>query len=95
MHAEAAKNVIAYLRVSTDEKADSGAGLDAQRATIEAESTRHDWNLTWIEDAGYSAKDLQRPGITEVLAQRATPAPEDSIDSFHSGVLGVVRVTSR
>lgn len=59
--------VLGYLRVSTAEQADSGAGLDAQRAAIQAEADRRGWTVEWIEDAGYSAKDLKRPGIRHAL----------------------------
>jgi DNA invertase Pin-like site-specific DNA recombinase len=62
--------VIAYTRVSTDEQADSRAGLDAQRAAILAEAERRGWqeaDLTFVEDAGYSGKDLNRPGIAAAL----------------------------
>ncbi len=56
--------VIGYARVSTDEQSSSGAGLAAQRASIEAECRRRGWQLVQvIEDAGYSAKDLKRPGV--------------------------------
>jgi DNA invertase Pin-like site-specific DNA recombinase len=59
---------IGYGRVSTDEQAESGAGLDAQRTAIEAEAARRDWALVaYIEDRGYSAKSLDRPGIQCVL----------------------------
>jgi DNA invertase Pin-like site-specific DNA recombinase len=54
--------------VSSEEQADSRAGLDAQRAAIEAECRRRDWQiLEVIEDAGYSAKDLKRPGVHAAL----------------------------
>lgn len=60
--------VLGYIRVSTDEQRDSGAGLAAQRAAIEAECKRRDWQLVQvIEDAGYSAKDLKRPGVRVAL----------------------------
>jgi DNA invertase Pin-like site-specific DNA recombinase len=60
--------VIAYLRVSTIEQAESGAGLEAQREVIEAEATRRGWVLVkLVTDAGYSAKNLRRPGILAVL----------------------------
>ena len=60
--------VIGYVRVSTDEQRSSGAGLAAQRATIEAECRRRGWQLVEvIEDAGYSAKDLRRPGVQIAL----------------------------
>lgn len=61
-------NVIGYVRVSTDEQADSGAGLAAQRQAIEAECARRGWTLAEvIEDAGYSARNLKRPGIARAL----------------------------
>lgn len=60
--------VIAYVRVSTIEQAESGAGLAAQRAAITAEAERRGWTVVdVIEDAGYSAKDLKRPGLGDAL----------------------------
>jgi DNA invertase Pin-like site-specific DNA recombinase len=60
--------VLGYVRVSTDEQSSSGAGLEAQRQAILAECKRRDWHLVdLIEDAGYSAKDLKRPGVQEAL----------------------------
>ena len=62
--------VIAYTRVSTSEQADSGAGLEAQRAAILAEAQRRGWaecDVDFIQDAGYSGRDLDRPGIAAAL----------------------------
>lgn len=59
--------VIGYLRVSTREQADSGAGLAAQRAAIQSEADRRGWEVTWIEDAGESGKTMRRAGIQEAL----------------------------
>ena len=60
--------VLGYVRVSTDEQSDSGAGLEAQRRAIAAECKRRGWQLVEvIEDAGFSAKDLKRPGIQAAL----------------------------
>jgi DNA invertase Pin-like site-specific DNA recombinase len=60
--------VIGYVRVSTDEQTNSGAGLAAQRTAIVAECQRRGWQLVdVVEDAGYSAKDLRRPGVQIAL----------------------------
>jgi DNA invertase Pin-like site-specific DNA recombinase len=60
--------IIAYLRVSTHEQADSRAGLEAQRAAILAEAGRRGWTrLEFVEDAGYSASSLRRPGLASAL----------------------------
>jgi DNA invertase Pin-like site-specific DNA recombinase len=62
--------VLGYVRVSTSEQADSGAGLEVQRQAIVAECARRGWQLLEIvEDAGYSAKSLKRPGVQSALAQ--------------------------
>src|SRR5436309_12983601 len=62
--------VLAYARVSTQEQADSKAGLEAQKAAIAAEARRRGWAIVeTIEDAGYSAKDLRRPGIKRALEE--------------------------
>src|ERR1019366_1909303 len=61
---------IAYVRCSTEEQADSGAGLQAQRTAILAEAQRRGWaeaDLTFVEDAGFSGKNLDRPGIAAAL----------------------------
>ena len=60
--------VLGYVRVSTDEQSTSGAGLEAQRRAILAECERRGWHLVEvIDDAGFSAKDLKRPGVQEAL----------------------------
>ncbi|MCA1704859.1 MAG: recombinase family protein [Actinobacteria bacterium] len=61
---------VGYLRVSTAEQAESGAGLDAQRATVEAECARRGWRLVQVfTDAGVSGKSTDnRPALTEALA---------------------------
>ena len=53
------RGVIAYLRVSTEEQADSGAGLAAQEAAIRAECERRGLPLLATHtDAGVSGKSL-------------------------------------
>lgn len=61
--------MIAYLRVSTEEQANSGLGLDAQRETIQRYADAHAWDLVWYEDAGLSAKSLDRPQLRAALAR--------------------------
>ncbi|WP_367645980.1 recombinase family protein [Paenarthrobacter ureafaciens] len=58
---------IGYVRVSTTEQADSGAGLAAQRSAIQAEADRRGWDLEFIEDAGISGTRLDRPGLQAAL----------------------------
>jgi DNA invertase Pin-like site-specific DNA recombinase len=61
--------VVGYVRVSTDEQANSGAGLEAQRRAIVAECERRGWHLVQvIEDAGFSAKSMKRPGVQKALS---------------------------
>lgn len=69
--------VIGYLRVSTDEQARSGLGLEAQRAAITAQATAHGWDVEWAVDDGASARSLDRPRLQaalETLAARRADA---------------------
>src|SRR6185295_18467610 len=62
--------VVAYARVSTDEQATSGAGLDAQRIAIEAEAQRRGWTVVgWHADEGISGgKGVEhRPGLAAAI----------------------------
>ena len=50
------------------ERVPQRAGIDAQRAAILIEAERQGWHLVeMVEDAGYSAKDLKRPGVIAAL----------------------------
>ncbi|WP_231884401.1 recombinase family protein [Plantibacter sp. H53] len=70
--------MIGYLRVSTDEQANSGLGLVAQQETIQRYADAHGWNVVWHEDAGVSAKSLDRPQLQAALARlRPTPNHRD------------------
>ena len=52
--------VVGYIRVSTDEQGDSGAGLEAQRAAIAAEAKRRGWHLVEILEDTASGKTMTR-----------------------------------
>ncbi len=62
------RSAVGYTRVSTIEQAGHGQSLTAQRTKIEAYATMHDLELAdVIEDAGRSAKTLDRPGMSQLL----------------------------
>jgi DNA invertase Pin-like site-specific DNA recombinase len=61
---------VGYIRVSTDEQADSGLGLGAQRAAIEGEAARRGWDLVHIYTDTASGRTLaRRPGLEQALAR--------------------------
>jgi len=67
-HAKKASRVIGYIRVSTAQQADEGVSLEAQRTKLAAYATAMDLELVAIvEDAGVSAKTLDRPGLRRAL----------------------------
>lgn len=60
--------LIGYVRVSSEDQAKSGLGLESQQAKIEAYAALYGHELVKIVvDAGESAKSLNRPGIREAL----------------------------
>lgn len=62
-------DVVGYVRCSTSEQSDSGAGLEAQRRAIRAEAARHGWNLYAIFEDVASGKSLRRrPGLDAAFA---------------------------
>lgn len=66
------ETVLGYVRVSTEEQATSGLGLADQRRAIAAEADRRGCHVEWVEDAGYSARDLRRPGVATALDRLAS-----------------------
>lgn len=59
---------IGYVRVSTAEQARDGWTLAQQRAAIEAEAKRRGWDLVEvIEDAGFTGRNADRPGLQRAL----------------------------
>ena len=60
--------VIGYIRVSTNQQADEGVSLEAQRIRLEAYAIATGIELVRIEvDAGLSAKNMARPGLQAAL----------------------------
>ncbi len=91
---------IGYIRVSTDEQAESKAGLEAQRRAIIAEAERRGWTLVEvIEDAGYSGKSLKRPGIAIALEalriQRADTLVVSKLDRLSRSMLDFAALMDR
>jgi DNA invertase Pin-like site-specific DNA recombinase len=61
--------VIGYVRVSTEEQAKEGFSLGAQGSKLTGYAALYDVELVGvIEDAGVSAKSLDRPGLQKALA---------------------------
>lgn len=60
---------LGYYRVSTEDQANEGASVEAQRVALVAEAARRGWDLQLVGDEGMSAKNLNRPGLTEALAR--------------------------
>lgn len=60
--------VVGYIRVSTEEQAESGLSLTVQRTKLAAFAIAMDLELIRVfEDAGKSAKSLDRPGLQGAL----------------------------
>ena len=67
-----APRVIGYIRVSTDEQAESGLGLEAQERKIRAYCELKGWELVEvIRDEGKSGTTLKRPGLRRALREVA------------------------
>lgn len=60
--------MVGYIRVSTDDQADSGLGLGSQRAAVAAEAERRGWIMLAVHEDALSGKTLDRPGLAAALA---------------------------
>ncbi len=64
--------LVGYCRVSTTEQAESGNGLEAQRAACEAYAASQGATIAaWYEDAGVSGRSSidKRPGLLDAIAE--------------------------
>jgi DNA invertase Pin-like site-specific DNA recombinase len=60
--------VICYSRVSTEDQSNNGVSLEAQTAKLAAHASLDDLEIVeTIEDAGESAKSLNRPRLQRAL----------------------------
>jgi len=60
---------VAYCRVSTEEQAAEGFSIDGQAEKLRAYAQLHDLGpVTVIQDPGRSGKNLERPGLQQLLA---------------------------
>ncbi|GAT86055.1 putative resolvase [Paenarthrobacter nicotinovorans] len=65
------RNVVAYLRVSTQEQARSGLGLEAQQSRIEEAAQARKWNIISFEaDEGISGSEpwRSRPALVRAVS---------------------------
>jgi len=61
--------LVGYCRVSTEEQAQEGVSLDAQREKLEQYAALYGYELVAVlVDAGISGKSLARPALQEALA---------------------------
>jgi len=61
--------VAGYLRVSTEDQAESGLSLQNQELKVVGLAGVHDWEVVAVvEDSGVSAKSVNRPGLQRVLS---------------------------
>ncbi len=93
--------VVGYVRASTEEQADSGLGLAAQRAAIEAEARRRGWEVVRIyQDAGVSAKAItklraRQKALEAVSSHQADALVVSRLDRFSRSLLDFADVMAR
>ncbi|MGM9986265.1 MAG: recombinase family protein [Bacillaceae bacterium] len=63
------RDIAIYCRVSTDEQAREGLSLDEQKHRMKSYCTAMGWKqqIRYFIDDGYSAKDIERPQLTELI----------------------------
>lgn len=63
------KICLGYSRVSSEEQAQHGISIDAQRTILEGYAAMTGSTLEIYEDAGFSGKNTQRPALQRLLAR--------------------------
>lgn len=79
--AEEPKRAALYIRVSTDEQAEEGMSLDAQRKALELFCQQQEYvAIECFTDAGESARSDKRPAFQQMIATaKQSPKPFDVI----------------
>jgi DNA invertase Pin-like site-specific DNA recombinase len=91
---------LGYIRVSTQEQADSGLGLAAQRRKIRDEARRRGWQVVDVlADEGVSASEANRPALADAL-ERLDRGDADVLvvsrmDRIYRGVLPFAEMLER
>jgi len=92
--------VVGYVRVSTNEQAENGVSLAAQKQKIRTYCKGNGWQcIAVVRDDGYSAKDLKRPGLQQILDEVASKTRRFSgivvtkLDRLTRSVRDLVRLT--
>jgi DNA invertase Pin-like site-specific DNA recombinase len=92
--------VVAYTRVSTEEQAISGAGLAAQRTTIETEAALRGWTIVeWHSHEGISGgkgiEDRPAAAVEAVESGQAGTLIAAKLDRLSRSVLDTALLTDR
>lgn len=67
---KAPRRAAGYIRVSSEEQAQGGHSLAAQRRQVRSYCEARGWGLVEVfVDAGYSGKDLRRPALQALLSR--------------------------
>lgn len=78
------RRVVAYVRVSTEQQADKGHSLEAQKEKLAQYASLHDLEIVAFDaDAGVSASSLDRPGLQKALSR---------LEAFEASGLLVVKL---
>lgn len=59
--------MVGYLRVSTDQQADSGLGIEAQRSAISAEAERRGWTVDFVTEIASGKRADNRELLIDTL----------------------------